>query len=408
MKTSPRNIIRILPTLAITCAIALMGVASSVNAQGMNDIQWLTNVEQAKQMAAEQNKLVLLHFHANWSRPSKTLDTYVFRSATVQKAIAENVVPVKIDADRALNLVNEYNVAMVPFDIIISPAGRVVTERRSPADAGNYAKMISGTTTASRMLGKETRGPIAHQHEVVKNRSIKGQNPTDFRVDGPSVQEVGLSKDGDILQRRQAAFSNSNNSVKKTNPFVRQSSYEKPGLASMSSEPATVQDLERDKFLSRERDWVAPSNETRRAKPQRIVNDRYFESIAKKTPVQVASTSSAKPASFSLPSNSREVTLDSDSGFDLQLDSATASSNEFKVQPTVQSAEKAPAANVGLTDLNPHTPLLDRHKVSLKGKCPVTLITEGRWINGDSQFGIVHRNRTYIFASAEKISLASR
>lgn len=403
MNTSPKNIIRILPTLAITCAIALMGLmAPSVNAQGMNDIQWLSDVEQAKKMAAKQNKLVLLHFHANWSRPCKALDTYVYRSTAVKKTIAENVVAVKLDADRELNLVNEYDVAMVPFDIVITPGGRVISERRSPVDAENYVRMIASTATASEMILKEKIGSVAYQREVVKNRSLRGQNPTDFRVDGPKVEEFGLSKDSSLLQRRQTAFTE-NNSVTKKNPFVGQQSSQNSELASVNQEPVSVQDLERDKFLSRDRNWATPTQETRRAKPQRIVNDRYFESIAEKqSPVQVASTRNAKPATFALASNSREVELESDGGFDLELNNDSANEqNEFKVQPTVQSVA---AKSVDLVDLTPKTPLLDRHKVSLKGKCPVTLITEGRWVSGDSQFGIVHRNRTYIFASAEKLA----
>jgi len=403
MKTSPQNIIRVIPTIAITCAIAVMGLmASNVNAQGMNEIQWLTNVEQAKEMAKKQDKLVLLHFHANWSRPCKALDTYVYRSTAVKKTIAENVVAVKLDADRELNLVNEFDVAMVPFDIVITPGGRIVSERRSPVDAENYVKMIASTATASQLLVKEKVGSVAYQREVVKNRSLRGQNPTDFRVDGPTVEEFGLSKDSSLLQRRQTAFTE-NNSVSKKNPFVGQQSNQNSELASVNQEPVSAQDLERDKFLSRERSWAAPSQETRRAKPQRIVNDRYFESIAEtQTPVQVASTRSAKPATFALASNSLEVDLDFDSGFDLELNNNSAQEqNEFKVQPTVQSVT---APSIDLVDLTPKTPLLDRHKVSLKGKCPVTLITEGRWVNGDSQFGIVHRNRTYIFASAGKLA----
>lgn len=412
MKTSP-NHNRISLSLLFVCAAALMSLmASSASAQGVQDIQWLTNVEQAKKIASKQNKLILLHFHAGWSRPCKALDTYVYRSAAVKKTIAENVVAVKLDADRALNLVNEYDVAMVPFDIVITPGGRIVSERRSPADADNYVKMIAGTSNASRLLEKEKMGPIAHQRQVVKNRSLEGQSPTEFRVNGPTVEQFGLSKDASLLQRRQTEFTE-NNSVTKTNPFVGQPANEPSNeFAAADSDPVSVQDLERDKFLSRERSWAAPSNETRRVKPERIVNDRYFESISEKqSPVQVASTQTTdKPSPFSLASTSREVTLTpaDDSGFDLQLDS-TVASHSTTAEPTSSQGTGNPinavSPNIGLVDLAPKTPLLDRHKVSLKGKCPVTLITEGRWVNGDSAFGIVHRNRTYIFASAEKLAV---
>ena len=395
MNINWRNATWILPLFVVAFAICL--TSSSVRAQGINDIEWLSNVEQAKKMASEQNKLVLLHFTAAWSRPCKSLDTYVFKSSAVKKSIAANVIPVKLDADRALNLVNEYNVAMVPFDIVITPGGRVVSERRSPSDSENYSKMINGTANASRMLEKEKLGPIAHQHEVIKNRSLVGQDPLDFRAKGPEAVEMGLSKDGSLLQRRQKAFTD-NNSVTKTNPYMGSANGDQRVAAGSGSRVAAagsgsrvaVEDLERDQFLRRERNWVAPSTETRRAKPQRVVNDRYFESIA----------ATQKPAAaagpFSLASNSRQVP-DSIHG-------------DFRVNPPATDsmlsgvmAGDAPSA--GLLDLTPtRKPKVDREKMALKGKCPVTLLTEGRWVDGDPQHGIVHRDRTYIFASADMLA----
>ena len=37
----------------------------------------------------------------------------------------------------------------------------------------------------------------------------------------------------------------------------------------------------------------------------------------------------------------------------------------------------------------------------LQGKCPVALAMEGKWIDGDARWGIVHRDRTYLFSSEE-------
>ena len=50
-------------------------------------------------------------------------------------------------------------------------------------------------------------------------------------------------------------------------------------------------------------------------------------------------------------------------------------------------------------------PAVDLSRFHLNGKCPVTLITEGRWEDGDTRFGIVHRNRTYIFADGKSLAL---
>lgn len=36
---------------------------------------------------------------------------------------------------------------------------------------------------------------------------------------------------------------------------------------------------------------------------------------------------------------------------------------------------------------------------ALRGKCPVSLLTQGKWVNGDPQWGCIHRNQVYIFSS---------
>ncbi len=42
---------------------------------------------------------------------------------------------------------------------------------------------------------------------------------------------------------------------------------------------------------------------------------------------------------------------------------------------------------------------------ALHGKCPVSLIKDGKWVEGDAQWGIVHRDRTYLFSSQENYEL---
>ena len=81
---------------------------------------------------------------------------------------------------------------------------------------------------------------------------------------------------------------------------------------------------------------------------------------------------------------------------------------DFKIPQPSGSAKavvEVSAESPDLLDLQPSTPEIVKEKFCLKGKCPVTLITEGRWADGDTEYGIVHRNRTYIFATAEKLAL---
>ena len=42
---------------------------------------------------------------------------------------------------------------------------------------------------------------------------------------------------------------------------------------------------------------------------------------------------------------------------------------------------------------------------ALHGKCPVSLIQQGQWVEGDARWGIVHRDRTYLFSSQANYDL---
>jgi thiol-disulfide isomerase/thioredoxin len=409
--------------------VSILALAASSPAQGqtaINEIQWLSNVEEAKAIASRENKLVLLHFGASWCRPCRSLESFVFKSKSVQNAISENVVPVKLDADRALDMVNEYDVQIVPFDIVITPGGRIISERRSPADSDNYAKMIHSTSNASRSLEKEKMGPIAHQRSRIKNRMISGLNADQMRPEAPSVEEFGLSKDGSRLARKQAAFATEGNAQKQTNPWVAKAGPNVDAATESTFDSGVaVADLERSKVLSRQRSWAAPTTATGRAKPQRIVNERYFESIGV-TPPDAASTIANRTQSGDQKSTvnpfkltSATTTVESAPVAEDELLPAEAPQpnvgGDFKlpmdaVAPeevnTFEAAENAMDLSLDLeiSEQEESPSVIEKEaKFGLRGKCPVTLISEGRWEDGNPKYGIVHRDRTYLFSSQEKL-----
>jgi YHS domain-containing protein len=47
--------------------------------------------------------------------------------------------------------------------------------------------------------------------------------------------------------------------------------------------------------------------------------------------------------------------------------------------------------------------LAENPELALHGKCPVTLLKESRWVDGDPKIGCVHRQRTYLFSSAKNL-----
>ena len=152
--------------------LIILGFATS-NSFGQT-IDWYPNLNSARQAAKAQNKLVLMHFEADWCRPCHQLDTFVFSDGAVQRAFADNVIAVKIDADKEHQLVEQYGVRTIPYDVAITPEGRLVSKRRSPTVATGYQKMVSGFSKSINAL--EQGGPALTQNIPDLQSAINGLN----------------------------------------------------------------------------------------------------------------------------------------------------------------------------------------------------------------------------------------
>ena len=471
-----RNFISLRFVGSLIAVAACLGAqcASAAVAQLNQELNWETDVEKAKVIAAQQDKLVLLHFGASWCRPCRSLETFVFSNQNVQKVIQENVVAVKLDADLNEAEINEFDVQSVPFDVVITPKGRVVSRRRSPADATNYALMISKLVTANRSLKKGQLANVGHQLTESGGGGIANPNARNFQIEGPKHRAASITDQGSLLQRRQSAFGqqegSSSNTQVHSNPWVAPRT---PAIQPNSEVAAAPQagppqglsyrddDRERQQFLQQQQPLPGAQGSARRVEPKRIVNNRYFEAIRQRegtfaqapqatirTPVvpeasPVAQVASVDPASdavrvasvdvsalaakvaslesalvnLELPANARgDLSLPLDAveppaakaDLTLILDRSRAQVQPEPIEePSLAldplEEEVLYGNSVVTEDANDVPEVLDRSQFCLYGKCPVTLVEEGRWADGDSEFGIVHRERVYLFASQEKL-----
>ena len=424
MATQMKNIFLALLTWALITA-----TSSSTWAQ---DIQWKSDIEAAQTLAEQQNKLVLLHFTAGWCHPCRTLDSFVFTNRQVQRTMAANVIPVKIDVDEFPNLVKEYGVSGVPFDVAITPAGRVVYKRSSPRDASAYNGMIK---SYSKTIGALASGnPSLHQ----QLDELKDVVFTDNQI----VQHPEIAPAMQALTGPQPSFQSSElkrreeerHRVKIVNPYA---------VAAAAQIQATK--VEATKVAATKVEATKP-----KPKPKPIGNDFFVPSspvsiqktvtCPETNPAELLKQSLAPVASQPKPIASADATLvmpdqrkrdpnpdalRSAAGKPEGIGSASqsnklvgnpfsredlptkANTNDFVGQDADQTGlagVRNEAALVGVSQSaeQSHGQDFDKGKASnfgLHGKCPVTLLKEGRWVDGDARFGCVHRRRTYLFSS---------
>ena len=123
----------------ISIVILLVITVVNINAQQKKsiDLNWQTNFEEAKQLAASQNKLILIYFTgSDWSKPCKVLNKDFFYTKKFQEIAIENLILVRINSPRRpglisgfqqnknLQLKKQYNQKVYPTIVLTDAKGK--------------------------------------------------------------------------------------------------------------------------------------------------------------------------------------------------------------------------------------------------------------------------------------------
>src|SRR6185295_19672078 len=96
-------------------------LASVVSAQ--DRVPWVADFGAACGMAAEQRRLVLLHFYNDNCGPCVRVDQNVFSKPEVAEAVSQNYLAVKVHAGKNPQLASKYQVNQWPTDVFVTASG---------------------------------------------------------------------------------------------------------------------------------------------------------------------------------------------------------------------------------------------------------------------------------------------
>ena len=414
--------------------------------QGVN---WKKDFEAARKEAIAENRLMLLHFSADWCRPCKELEKFVFNSVRVSSAIESQLIPVHINTDNRPDLVKQYAIAEIPADVVITPEGRVVTKRKSPKTADDYIRMVKNLPSGS-VANQQANLELTQKiDQVIAASTTQKVTPksNDFVPSGVEIQKPEYSSESAKLledsnararlvmheatqkedkkpmeaplqPNRQVAKNSASTSKRIFNDtFFSEKSDRENGSSNrpQSTQPQTNQ------FVGNSQDVSGDDQGLNRAKinnPFEKSTGNQFSNAGTAAKILAANSDVVKSDRTSLPGVSTN-----ESAFQVPNDQLakpnllTPMKKADTARPAAQFAKSAPVAPVAaskpmavaaakqMDQKAARIVVTEEPKFALEGKCPVTLISDGKWVAGDEKFGCVHRGRTYVFADAEKLKM---
>lgn len=370
---------------------------------------WQSNLESAKQLAAQSNRLVLVHFWSPSCAACKQLEKNVFTSPQVQQAVQARFVPVKINADDWPTTTKQYGISSLPTDLIITPSGQIVGRMISPQTPDAYLQQLAiaangstqfaaGPPAAAAMPGAapatavnmpaQTAMPSAAPYAAWG--AVSANHPTSST---PAVPAYSDNRYAEYFQKYSSAAPPA---TSQTVPPSMVGAAAPPAVASPTSYAA------------------APTYNPTAASAPAYSSQVGASGLPSYSPPAVYTPQSpygAPPASgapvtapgYTTPAYGAPASAAP--GYAPQSSMSLTTGAITATAPPASPVQQSPAGAVATQTAAAKTTVgnsATAPQLALDGYCPVSLMEEQRWQLGDRRWGVIHRGRTYLFAGPEQ------
>ena len=344
------------PSPAWVCGLALVLLFSCLApAPGADDveatIQWQVDVEQAQQLGARHNRLILLHF---WSRDCPTcenLEQGTFRDPAFVTALHTSYIPVKINVDQFPQLRRRYRIRRWPTDVVLTAGGDEVHRGLSRPTTRQYQSLLSA-------IAARHRGTRQQLSPVLQNPLTRVAQVNHDQQDKPKTARTSQGNLAPPTITYGVPFNPTTKPVATQRHPVHVATAGPLPRATGQRQPAPLPDT----------DWSARNSE---------FTPRWIEAPQPEPPAQPADReTAATPGEHPGQAAILQARL------------------QNTVNPAFAQPAPVPAPRHNFTNT----------RLGLGGYCPVTLLGTpeqvGNWVIGDRRWGIMHRDRLYLFAAA--------
>ena len=128
---------------------AVVGLLLVVPAAAQDGVNWQTDLDDARRLAAKTNRLVLLHFWMPSCQPCLRLERQVFNQPGFGEALEAHYVPVKVNAQANPEIAEQYGVDRWPTDVVVDADGQILHGGVCPQDARQYMLLLDRVATTN-------------------------------------------------------------------------------------------------------------------------------------------------------------------------------------------------------------------------------------------------------------------
>jgi thiol-disulfide isomerase/thioredoxin/YHS domain-containing protein len=132
--------------------LVICALATASRASGQSGVHWQPDLETARRIAAQTNRLILVHFWTESCGPCMRMEREVFSRPDVAAAIEANYIPVKVNVQRLPQMARQFGVNAWPTDVILTPQGGMIERRTGGLDAVQYVGAMN-------QIAARARGP---------------------------------------------------------------------------------------------------------------------------------------------------------------------------------------------------------------------------------------------------------
>jgi len=136
--------------------LALWGALLPLGAIAEPSHPWQPTLENARRVAAQSNRLVLVYFCADWCQPCREMEQEVFGQPAAVADLQKNFVPVKVNVTYFPATAQQYGVTLLPTTVVVTPQGQALDTLRGRLEPSQYVARLTQVAAGARQQAAGT------------------------------------------------------------------------------------------------------------------------------------------------------------------------------------------------------------------------------------------------------------